>query len=65
MASSDFLALKEAVSKALQRFKPFHGSFSVVSLCIYEETCISLDSPIHAEQNGLCPNSVYQSIRKL
>ena len=21
-------------------FKPFHGSFSVLSLCIFEETCI-------------------------
>ena len=41
------------------------SNVSVVNLCIFDETCISLDSPIHAEQNGLCLNSVYQSIHKL
>ena len=42
-----------------QRFKTINGSFSVVSHCIFEETCILLESPFHAEWNGLCPSSVY------
>ena len=31
-------------------------TLSVVSLCIFEETCILLESPFHAELNGLCSN---------
>ena len=32
-----------------QHFKTINGSFSVVSNCIFEETCILLESPFHAE----------------
>ena len=32
-----------------QRYKTINGSFSVVSHCIFEETCILLESPFHAE----------------
>ena len=32
-----------------QRFKTIDGSFSVVSHCIFEETCILLESPFHSE----------------
>ena len=42
-----------------KRFKETIDSFSVVSHCIFEETCISLESPFQVEWNGLCPNSVY------
>ena len=28
--------------------------FMAVFCSIFEETCISLDSPVHAEQNGIC-----------
>ena len=41
-----------------KHFKTTNGSFSVVSHCIFEVTCILLESPFHAELNGLCPNSV-------
>ena len=34
-------------------------ALSVISLYIFEETYILLESPVHAELNGLCPNSVY------
>ena len=40
-------------------FKPLNGYFSVVSLYNSEENCISLESPFHAELNGLCFNSVH------
>ena len=40
-------------------FKPLNNSFSVVSLYIFEETYILLESPFHTELNGFCPNSVY------
>ena len=40
-------------------FKTTNDSFSVVNHCIFEETCILLKSPFHAEWNGLYPNSVY------
>ena len=44
-----------------QLFKTINGSFSVVSHmhCIFEETCILLEAPFHAEWNGLCPSSIY------
>ena len=42
-----------------QRFKPLNDPFSVASIYIFEETYISLESPIHTELNGVCPNSVY------
>ena len=32
-----------------QCFKTSNGSFSVVSHCILEETCVLLESPFHAE----------------
>ena len=40
------------------RFKPFNGYFSVVSLYVSEENCILLESPFHVELS-LCFNSVY------
>ena len=43
----------------VKRFKSLIGSFSVSSLLIFEETYILLESPFHAELNGVCPNSVY------
>ena len=46
-----------------KHLKTINGPFSVVSHCIYEETCILLGLPFRAELNGLCPNSVYQSIQ--
>ena len=42
-----------------KHFKTINGSFSVVSICIFEETCILLELPFHADLNGLCPNAVY------
>ena len=42
-----------------------NDSFSVVSLYIFEETWILLELLFHTELNGLCPNSVYENIRKL
>ena len=33
----------------LKHFKTIHGSFSVVSHCIFEKTYILLESPFHAE----------------
>ena len=39
-------------------FKPLNNLFSVVSLYIFKETYL-LESPFHAELNGLCPKSVY------
>ena len=42
-----------------QHFKTINGSFSVVSHCIFEETCILLKLPFHAERNGLGPSSIY------
>ena len=46
-------------------FKPLNNSFSVVSLYIFKETYILLESPFHTELNGFCPNSVYKNILKL
>ena len=40
-------------------FKPLNNSFSVVSLYIFEETYILLESPFHTELKDLCPNSIY------
>ena len=48
-----------------QHFKTINGSFTVVSHSIFEETCILLESSFHAEWNGFCPSSIYQSICKL
>ena len=45
-------------------FKPLMTP-SVVSLLYFEEICTLLESPLHAELNGLCPNSVHLSIGKL
>ena len=45
--------------RLFQRFKTINGSFSVLSHCIFEETCILLELSFHAEWNGLCPSSVY------
>ena len=42
-----------------KHFKPLNGSFSVVSLSVLEDMCISLQSPFPAELNGFCANSVY------
>ena len=42
-----------------KHFKTTNDSFSVVSHCILDETCILLESPFHVELNGLCPNPVY------
>ena len=39
-------------------FKPINDSFSVVSIYIFEETYILLESPFHTELSGLCTNSV-------
>ena len=41
----------------LKCFKPFNGSSSIVSLHTFEKTCILLESPFHAEWNGICANS--------
>ena len=41
-----------------EHFKPLNDSFSVLSLYIFKETYILLESPFHTELNGLCPNSV-------
>ena len=42
-----------------QCFRTINGSFSVISNCIFEETCILLELPFHAEWNGLCPCSLH------
>ena len=39
--------------------RTINGSFSVVSHYILVEICMLLESPFHAELNGLCPSSVY------
>ena len=46
-------------------FLPVVWEFSLVSLYLLEETCKSLESPIHSEDNGFCLNSVHKSICKL
>ena len=45
--------------KLFEHFKPLNDSFSIVSLYIFEETYILLESLFHTELNGLCPNSVH------
>ena len=35
-----------------EHFKPLNDTFSVVSLYIFEETYILLESPFHTELNG-------------
>ena len=47
----------------VKHLKTINGPVSVVSHCIYEETCILLALAFHAELNGLCPNSVHCSIQ--
>ena len=39
-------------------FLPDLREFSLVSLYLFEETYASLESPVHPEYNGFCPNSV-------
>ena len=39
--------------------KPLNDSFSLLSLYIFEETDILLESPYHTELNDYCPNFVY------
>ena len=39
-------------------FLPDLREFSLVSLYLLEETYASLESPVHLEYNGDCPNSV-------
>ena len=39
-------------------FLPILREFSIVSLYLFEETYASLESPVHPEDNGFCPNSV-------
>ena len=46
-------------------FLPVLREPSLVYLYFFEETYTSLESPIHPEYNGLCPNSVNLSMRKL
>ena len=59
MYSSDTSVSSQVVKTTIfEHFKPLNDSFSVVSLYIFEETCILLESPFHAELNGLCPNSI-------
>ena len=41
-----------------EHFKPLNDSFLLVSLYIFEETYILLESPFHIELNGLSPNFV-------
>ena len=41
-----------------KRFKQIDKSFSVVSFYSFEETCILMELPFHAELNGFCPNSI-------
>ena len=36
-------------------FKPTNNSFSIVSLYIFEETYILLETPFHTELNGFVP----------
>ena len=40
-------------------FEALNIDFSVVILCIFEDTCTVLELPFHVELNGFCPNSVY------
>ena len=37
---------------SFKHFKPLNGSFSVISVYLFEETCISLESAFHAKLNG-------------
>ena len=39
-------------------FLPDLREFSLVSLYLFEETYVSLESQVHPEYNGLRPNSV-------
>ena len=42
-----------------EHFKPLNDSFSIVSLYIFEENYILLESPFYAELNGFCPNRAH------